>query len=376
MKIYLVGGYVRDKILNIQNHDKDYVVIGANENEMKALGFKSVGKSFPVFIHEEKEGEFALARSEKKTGKKHFDFEFDTKNISLKEDLKRRDFTINALAYDEESGEIIDYFNGLDDIKNRIIKPVSKAFCEDSLRVLRAARFKALLGNDWKLHEKLHEYSLNVKDDLKYLSRERVYQETKKAFNTNNPEIFFISLKELGVLRYIFPWFGKLSDSKLHEAMKKLQACKNNINSLWSVLFYNAYVFSEQNEQKTFMNEVLKTLSLSKEEVEISSFFLMNYSKLEQIIKNSIDISELSNFIFKIKNENFLNSLLVSLRANIKNKEEFFFSNEDILNIYKLLKSANYKVNHTNMSKYEIISKISKKQTEIVSDYIKSLNGK
>ena len=123
MKIYVIGGYVRDKLMKRQPHDKDFVVVGATVEEMLRLGFKQVGKDFPVFLHKNTKEEYALARKEIKTGDKHTDFAFEfSPDITLKEDCMRRDFTINALALDEQTGEIIDYFGGREDIINRQIR--------------------------------------------------------------------------------------------------------------------------------------------------------------------------------------------------------------------------------------------------------------
>lgn len=399
MKTYLVGGYVRDKILNRKNHDKDYVVVDANASDMEKLGFKSVGKSFPVFIHKEIEGEFALARSEKKIGSKHTDFEFITEGISLKDDLSRRDFTINALALDEDGEKIIDYFGGVKDIQNKVIKPVSKAFCEDALRVLRAARFKALLGKEWKFDNKLYEYALLVKDELKFLSRERVYQETKKALLTENPEVYFISLNELCVLDTVFPWLYNLTKiehnneyhkegSVFNHVMLTLKLCQNDINASWSALFHDTGKYGSYMKQSNFhihysndivnesFKEILKTLSLSKEELELSKFFALHHHDFQAAFKNSMKVSKIAKLLFKVKSIDSLKSLLIASMADMLGrmgtKNELFFTQEDLLNIYKELKSTNYEVDHKSMTKDEILSKISHKQIQIIKNYIEN----
>ena len=139
MKIYQIGGSVRDKILGITPNDKDYVVIGSNIDEMKSLGFIQVGKSFPVFLHPETKEEYALARKEIKTGTGHRDFKFIfDDNITLEEDVQRRDFTCNALAYDEKNDKIIDLVGGINDINNKILRHInSEHFPEDPLRIFR-----------------------------------------------------------------------------------------------------------------------------------------------------------------------------------------------------------------------------------------------
>ena len=144
MKIYLVGGALRDKFLNIPVKDKDFVVVGSSPEEMIKNGFKPIGKDFPVFLHPKTKEEYALARTEKKIGVGYHGFKFYTSpQVSLEEDLKRRDLTINAIAQDE-NGKIYDPYNGQIDIKKRVLRHVSDAFIEDPLRILRAARFSTL----------------------------------------------------------------------------------------------------------------------------------------------------------------------------------------------------------------------------------------
>ena len=143
MKVYLVGGAVRDELLGRQVNEKDWVVVGSTPNEMRKKNFKQVGKDFPVFIHPETGEEYALARTERKTGHGYTGFDFDTNsNVTLEEDLARRDLTINAIAKDED-GTLIDPYNGQKDIQDKRLRHVSDAFSEDPLRVFRAAQFAA-----------------------------------------------------------------------------------------------------------------------------------------------------------------------------------------------------------------------------------------
>ena len=145
MKKYLVGGAIRDELLGLPIKEKDWVVVGSDHSEMINLGFKQVGKNFPVYLHPKSKEEYALARKESKIGKGHKEFKFYTnKKISLKEDLKRRDLTINAIARDD-NGTIFDPYGGLKDLKRKRLQIISKAFFEDPLRLFRVARFKAKL---------------------------------------------------------------------------------------------------------------------------------------------------------------------------------------------------------------------------------------
>jgi tRNA nucleotidyltransferase (CCA-adding enzyme) len=149
MKTYLVGGAVRDMLMGLEPKDKDYVVVGSSADEMLAAGFEKVGADFPVFLHPETGDEYALARREKKTGTGYLGFtsEFGA-DVTLEEDLGRRDISINSMAIDDK-GNLIDPFNGQEDLKNKTLRHTSNAFEEDPVRVLRLARFRARFGPDW-----------------------------------------------------------------------------------------------------------------------------------------------------------------------------------------------------------------------------------
>ena len=206
MKIYLVGGALRDKFLNIPIKDKDYVVVGSTPEEMVNKGFRPIGKDFPVFIHPDTKDEYALARTEKKIGIGYHGFKFyASPKVKLDEDLKRRDLTINAIAQDED-GNIYDPYNGQIDIEKRILRHVSNAFIEDPLRVLRAARF-ATLDEKFVIRKDtlnlLKKMVLN--EELKSLAIERVVVEIKKGLEGKKPSQMFRCLCECGALNQILP---------------------------------------------------------------------------------------------------------------------------------------------------------------------------
>ena len=182
MKIYLVGGAVRDKLLGIPVKDRDWVVVGSSPDEMKKKGFKQVGKDFPVFIDPKTGEEYALARTERKSGHGYTGFEFDTNsNVTLEEDLARRDLTINAIAQDED-GNLIDPFNGQEDIKNKTLRHVSDAFSEDPLRVLRVARFYAKFDDFIVASETVDKIKEIVESgELEHLTPERKWLEIYKT---------------------------------------------------------------------------------------------------------------------------------------------------------------------------------------------------
>ena len=206
MKVYLVGGAVRDKLLGLPVKEKDWVVVGSTAQEMKDKGYKQVGKDFPVFINPKTGEEYALARTERKSGHGYAGFEFDTNpNVTLEEDLARRDLTINAIAQDED-GTLIDPFNGQEDIRNKKLRHVSDAFSEDPLRVLRVARFKANLKNFEIAKETLQKIEKVVtSNEMKYLTGERIWLELTKS---HDPLRFFFALKDISPepLLDIFPY--------------------------------------------------------------------------------------------------------------------------------------------------------------------------
>jgi tRNA nucleotidyltransferase (CCA-adding enzyme) len=200
-QVYLVGGAVRDKLLNIQSKDNDYVVIGETPETMEALGFLPIGSDFPVYLHPNTKEEYALGRTERKSGKGYTGFVVDASpNVTLEEDLARRDLTINSMALDE-NGTIIDPFNGQADLKNKILRHTTHAFVEDPVRVLRIARFLARYGSDWSIHPSttalMHE--LKNKGELEHLVPERVWLETEKALGEKHPELYFQALDGLGI---------------------------------------------------------------------------------------------------------------------------------------------------------------------------------
>ena len=218
-RLYLVGGAIRDKLLNRPIFDEDYCVVGLGKQEFTEL-FQNAhirGKDFEVF---DLDGhEFALARTEKKTGKGHKEFEITTnKNITIEEDLLRRDITINSIAQDVLTKEIIDPFNGQEDLKNKIIRATSSSFKEDPLRVYRVARFASELR--FKVEQNTIKMMNELKDELNLLSKERVFCEFRKALSTEKPSIFFNVLKEAEVLdvhfKEIYDLIGSIQPIEYH----------------------------------------------------------------------------------------------------------------------------------------------------------------
>lgn len=217
MKIYLVGGAVRDKLLGIDSVDRDWVVIGADFATMLKQGYKQVGKDFPVFLHPKTHEEYALARTEVKVDKGYHGFKFDfNPEVSLEEDLIRRDLTINAIAYDVDNKKYIDPYHGIEDLNNRLLRHVSVAFIEDPLRILRVARFYC----------QLHDFNFVVADEtkqlltsmcrtgaLKELSSDRVWLETCKVLSLKHSRKYFELLAEIQGLDY---WYDFIEANELN----------------------------------------------------------------------------------------------------------------------------------------------------------------
>lgn len=208
MRTYLVGGAVRDKLLHRPVTDHDHVVVGATPDHLLALGYKPVGKDFPVFLHPQTQEEYALARTERKTGRGYHGFAFHADaSVTLEEDLARRDLTINAIAEDEH-GTLVDPFHGVRDIEQRVLRHVSPAFVEDPVRLLRVARFAARfapLGFS-VAEETMALMQRMVRDgEVDHLVPERVWQETRKALAEPRPSAFLQVLRESGALAVLFP---------------------------------------------------------------------------------------------------------------------------------------------------------------------------
>ncbi|SDX12146.1 multifunctional CCA addition/repair protein [Nitrosomonas oligotropha] len=205
MKTYLVGGSVRDELLGLPVKDHDYVVVGASPEEMEQLGYRPVGKDFPVFLHPQTHEQYALARTERKISRGYKGFEvFTSPQVTLQEDLARRDLTINSIAKDEE-GNIIDPFNGVADLEAGILRHISPAFSEDPVRILRAARFAARF-NFHAAPETLALMSDMVHNgEVDALVPERVWQELSRGLMENNPSRMFHMLRECGALARIMP---------------------------------------------------------------------------------------------------------------------------------------------------------------------------
>lgn len=209
MKIYLVGGAVRDRLLQRPAGDRDWVVVGATPEQMQAQGYRAVGRDFPVFLHPDSGEEYALARTERKSGRGYRGFVVDADpSVTLEEDLQRRDFTINAIACDETDGRLIDPYGGQRDIAQRVLRHVGPAFVEDPLRVLRAARFMARFAPlGFSVAEETMQLMREVaaSGELDALVPERVWQELRRALACQQPSAFLRTLHDAHALGPVLP---------------------------------------------------------------------------------------------------------------------------------------------------------------------------
>lgn len=306
MKTYLVGGAVRDILLGVKPKDKDWVVVGATERQMLDKGFIKVPASFAVFIDPKTKQEYALARAEKKVSQGYHGFETDiSSNISLEDDLSRRDLTINSMAMDQNN-QIIDPFNGQKDIQNRVLRHTSKAFIEDPLRVIRLARFKAQLNEHGftiaPATVKLAQQIANS-EELNHLTIERLHIEFIKALN--NPRIFFETLQELNSLSKTFPIVERALDN---------MPDKNFFTS-------NCYVDCDDNQKITlcFINVGLTNLDVLKNQLHLTN----NQFKL---LKATITIKKISENIL-VDPQIILNQIK---QANLLRDQALFNDSFDI----------------------------------------------
>ncbi|KLU17061.1 MULTISPECIES: multifunctional CCA addition/repair protein [Xenorhabdus] len=213
MKVYLVGGAVRDQLLGLPVTERDWVVVGSTPEELLSQGYQQVGKDFPVFLHPKTHEEYALARTERKSGQGYTGFScYAAPDVTLEEDLLRRDLTINAIAQTRE-GALIDPYQGANDLKNRILRHVSLAFSEDPLRVLRLARFAARfahLGFAIAPETQTLITEMVASGELSSLTPERVWRETEKALTSQSPQVYFQILRDCGALAVLFPEIDNL----------------------------------------------------------------------------------------------------------------------------------------------------------------------
>jgi len=265
--IYLVGGAVRDTLLGFTPKDRDYVVVGSSPAEMLSLGFTQVGSDFPVFLHPESKDEYALARTERKSGKGYTGFTVDSSSsVTLEEDLSRRDLTINSIAM-ADSGAVIDPFHGQADLEHKILRHTSGAFREDPVRILRIARFLARFGAEWTVApgtlQLLSEMIATGETD--YLQPERIWKEFAKGLEESNTLAMVDFLQRMGMLE--LPAFSDYSAFRQPSSYAAFNYDAFNAEQDTSVKFallFNrtwARVEAEQSKLPSFVREVAQAFS-------------------------------------------------------------------------------------------------------------------
>ncbi|MEY4505333.1 MAG: tRNA nucleotidyl transferase [Pseudomonadota bacterium] len=391
MKIYKVGGCVRDALLGKEHSDTDFVIVGSNTAKMLALGFRQVGKSFPVFLHPKTNEEYALARVERKTADGYYGFETQTDDVSLEEDLLRRDLTINAIAMDENSN-IIDPYNGASDIKNKILRPVSIAFKEDALRVIRVTRFYAVLGSEWHIHDEIFQYAQECKNELRLISKERIYLETKKAFATKKPSLFFIALKILGVLDVVYPEIAEMinvfQNSKYHKedvfthTMMALDLCENDAQK-FAILFHdiakpycqktdgNMHMHCDKITLEPFLQKIKKSYALTKYEYDLTRWFAINHLRFGMLLQGLLKNKTVLDLLLSIKTKEMLTDIikgsLADMNGRISDTKTNIVQLDKIPKIYEELKLL--KIECSGLRVEQIKNRLRHARIRIVATY-------
>ncbi|MEC8454449.1 MAG: multifunctional CCA addition/repair protein [Pseudomonadota bacterium] len=311
MQTYLVGGAVRDKLLGLETKDRDWVVVGATPQEMLDLGYQQVGHDFPVFLDPESHDEYALARTERKTGPGYKGFAINSSpEVTLEEDLLRRDLTINAIAMDE-NGSLIDPFGGQFDIEDRVLRHVSGAFVEDPLRVLRVARFAARFAHlGFRVANETRDLMRSIchSGELDHLVPERIWKELELALTSQTPSVFIEVLRECDALAAILPevnnLFGVPQPEKYHPEIDTglhILLCLEQARKLSddSVVLYATLVhdvgkgltnpgqwpshIGHESAGLGLLNQIESRLRVPKEHAQLSRLVCEHHTKLHRV---------------------------------------------------------------------------------------------
>jgi tRNA nucleotidyltransferase (CCA-adding enzyme) len=289
MEVYLVGGAVRDKLMGLMVKDKDWVVVGAAPNELVSLGYTQVGKDFPVFLHPQTKEEYALARTEKKAGVGYKGFKFCVDdNISLKDDLLRRDLTINAIAEDQE-GNIVDPYHGKQDIKDKILRHVSCAFVEDPVRMLRLARFAARFS-DFTIHKNTQNLIAQMvqSGEIDSLVAERVWAEMVKALDSDAAWVFFDVIKNCGADKILWPDFFAENYTEILKILTTISTCPHTMFAAIVAVRTKPEILSFANKYK-----------IPKDALDLALIVSRNYKKCLDIgaKPSAADVLDILNLI-------------------------------------------------------------------------------
>ena len=362
--VFLVGGAVRDKLLKIKSNDFDYVVINSSKEEMEKNGFKGVGSKFQVFIHPETKEEYALARKEKSTGDSYHDFECDYDNVSLEDDLARRDLTINSIAEDH-LGNIIDPFNGQEDLKNKVLKHTTKEFETDPLRLIRLARFYSKFDNFTVDEETIKLCHNIVKNNLlSSVSDFKLGEQMLKSLKSKKPSRFFYFLKKVNALEILFPEFYNLigqtqreeyhpeGDSFIHTMLvldkareltddpMVLLACLTH--DLGKALTPKEELPRHHGHEKAgipLVENFCKRFNLSKKQRKFSVYVCKNHLKVHRVTElRSAKLYRLLKELRIFQAESDFDKLLICFRAdNLGKNSDKYISEDYIRDIKKVL---------------------------------------
>ncbi len=360
MKTYLVGGAVRDRLLGISdsNTEKDWVVVGSSPDEMMDLGYRQVGKEFPVFLDPDKQEEYALARLERKVGKGYKGFEFDTSSeVTLEQDLSRRDLTINAIAEDEDNGILIDPFNGQQDLDDGLLKHVSSAFSEDPVRVLRVARFAArfkVFG--FKVAHETHKLMSQMvsSGEVDALTPERIFKELNKSLSYNTPSAFFKVLSACGAYERVFSSV-KLDEHQNHNNQFEFL---DNLDTDKAYVKFAIWLKDESDENIT---KLCNSIKCPKQYEQLASLSSKYYGFVAQ---KSYDTNSVITFL--------------SGTDALRRQDRF----EDLLEVFKLLglnigwivelKSILKSIDASKLDKTNIAKSIQDEKVRIVDKFLSS----
>ena len=319
---YLVGGAVRDTLLGLAVHERDYVVVGSTPEALLALGYTQVGKDFPVFLHPQSKEEYALARTERKAGQGYTGFQVHaTSQVTLEEDLLRRDLTINAIAQAPD-GQLIDPYGGQQDIQAKLLRHVSQAFSEDPLRVLRTARFAAHLhhlGFSIASQTKALLADITHSGELTTLAKERIWQETHKALNSRSPWVYFEVLEACGALQVLMPALAELLNRKPQalNTLKRLSEPENNAHIRLTGLLYqlNKPQIEDLAAQIKIPNDPKNlALATSNYQRQLRAYTELDASQKHQMLSN----------LGLLRNTDLLDQLLSLCEAITRTQEPLF----------------------------------------------------
>jgi tRNA nucleotidyltransferase (CCA-adding enzyme) len=350
MKIYLVGGAVRDQIMGLSVKDKDYVVVGSTSEEMVKLGYKPVGKDFPVFLHPKTHHEYALARTERKVSKGYKGFKvYASKEVTLEEDLKRRDLTINAIAKDTK-GQFFDPFQGIQDIKNKVLRHVSPAFVEDPIRVLRIARFSARF-HKFKIHPKTELILKQIvkNKEIEAVASERIWHELSVGFSEKKSYLMFEVLHRCGALKLLLP---EMNYVKHKNSMKKSfeYAAKTKYSAEIKAALFFMYLYPIKANIK-LQEKIYTRLSVPNAVKKLTEKTILNLSDLKQFKK--LKPRQILDLIYKMdlfRNPDMLLDVIKVFEAFIKGQSIQYKSASTTLKIMqKYLKNLN-KLNLSSIS--------------------------